>query len=156
MIETPLRQAARLVVLDSDGKILLVAYAKSRGSGEREIFWATPGGALEPEEDFKAAAGRELLEETGLDDQIGEHLWTARMSFEAHGSIIQQLEQFYLVKLDRPCPAVANQSAEPIVELRWWSLDTLRDSNETIYPVGLVVLLAPVLKGEIPSSPVNI
>lgn len=39
---------------------------------------------------------------------------------------------------------------EDIVETRWWTLDAIRGSNETIYPPGLADLLAPLLAGKIP------
>ncbi|MDB5044863.1 MAG: mismatch repair protein MutT [Deinococcus sp.] len=48
-----------VMILDERGRILL----QQRGD---DGLWGTPGGAVEPGEDFLTAARRELLEETGL------------------------------------------------------------------------------------------
>ena len=61
------RPAARILLLDPDGRILLFRF----DAGDRPAFWATPGGALDPDEDYPACARRELREETGLDLDCG-------------------------------------------------------------------------------------
>jgi len=53
-----------VVVRDADGRILL---GRREKAGESPS-WCLPGGAVEPGEDFEAAAVRELREETGIDD----------------------------------------------------------------------------------------
>lgn len=53
------RIAARVLLLNKDNKILLVANSKSKS-------WFTPGGRVEPDETLEAAAIRETYEETGL------------------------------------------------------------------------------------------
>ncbi|MFE1956552.1 NUDIX domain-containing protein [Streptomyces sp. NPDC059479] len=54
-----LREAARVIVLDPENRVLLLSYA------ENGDFWATPGGSLEPGETHREAALRELREELG-------------------------------------------------------------------------------------------
>lgn len=49
-----------VLIQDEAGRVLL----QQRGD---DGLWGTPGGSLEPSEDFLTAARRELLEETGLD-----------------------------------------------------------------------------------------
>jgi 8-oxo-dGTP pyrophosphatase MutT (NUDIX family) len=60
----------RVVVLDGEGKLLLV---KQRHEG-RDI-WMLPGGAIEEGETSAEAAIREVKEETGLDIKVGRLIW---------------------------------------------------------------------------------
>lgn len=50
------------VLVERDGRILLVRHAKRR----QKPFWCLPGGNADPGESIAAAARRELLEETGV------------------------------------------------------------------------------------------
>lgn len=51
-------------------EVLLVRRVHDPGSGQ----WALPAGFIDPDEDPKTAAAREVLEETGLTVEIGELL----------------------------------------------------------------------------------
>ena len=67
-----IRPSARAVIIDPEGRVLLVRFEFPRGT-----VWATPGGGQEPGEDDEATIRRELDEEVGLRDLvIGAHLWT--------------------------------------------------------------------------------
>jgi 8-oxo-dGTP pyrophosphatase MutT (NUDIX family) len=56
------RPAARIILLDARGRILLFRFDPA----DRPAFWCTPGGALNPGESYENAARRELQEETGI------------------------------------------------------------------------------------------
>ncbi len=122
-----------MIILDARGAVLLVRYEEN-GSP----FWVPPGGALEPDEDYRAAAARELAEETGLSAAIGEELWECRLDLVMATETVDQIERYFLVRVDRPAPTVRNSSPEPIVEHRWWERDELARSNELIYPERLI------------------
>ena len=59
-------------VRDDEGRLLLVLRANEPSRG----LWSVPGGRIEPGESARAAAAREVREETGLDVEVGELLQT--------------------------------------------------------------------------------
>ena len=61
-----LRRASRLILLDSQRRVLLLLHAGTNG----ESFWSPPGGGLETGETFEQAARREAMEETGIAPEI--------------------------------------------------------------------------------------
>jgi 8-oxo-dGTP diphosphatase len=61
---------AGAVVRDERGRVLLVLRANDPGRG----LWSIPGGRIQPGETARAAAAREVREETGLDVDVGDEL----------------------------------------------------------------------------------
>ena len=60
------RPAARVIVLDSRGRVLLF---RAEFLGRKQLrLWITPGGGLESGETHEQAALRELREETGVSE----------------------------------------------------------------------------------------
>ena len=143
MHRLPAREAARLIVVDAAGSVLLVRYRDHRAPAR--WYWATPGGAVEPGESLEEAAARELLEETGLRRAVGPRLWRRRFRWESPRGPVEQDETYFLARVDEAAPAVRNSSPEPIEEHRWWSLAALRSTAEVVFPEGLADELARIL-----------
>jgi 8-oxo-dGTP diphosphatase len=59
------------VVVIEDDSLLVV----QRGRGANAGLWAVPGGKVDLGESMRAAAAREVREETGLEVEIGEVIW---------------------------------------------------------------------------------
>lgn len=60
----------RVIVMDQQGRILLV-----RQHHENRDIWMVPGGGIEEGESAAEAAAREILEETGLEIEVGKLVW---------------------------------------------------------------------------------
>jgi 8-oxo-dGTP pyrophosphatase MutT (NUDIX family) len=156
----PIREVARIVVLDRERNVLLVRYEDAvpmDPNGRDPItYWVPPGGGVHAHESRVAAARRELLEETGLNEEIGIPLWLCRHILRFRGRLVEQVEHFFLVQLSTFRPSVANSTSEAIVEHRWWSYEELLQSRAVFFPQGFVKHVGGVIEGIIPSSPITI
>ena len=66
MAEEVLRVAAKAVITNDEGKVLLLREASSYEEGTNIGRFDVPGGRLEPGESYNEGLLREVLEETGL------------------------------------------------------------------------------------------
>ena len=156
----PIREVARIVVLDREQNVLLVRYEDTAPMDPNRqdpiTYWVPPGGGVNAHESHVAAAHRELAEETGLSEEIGIPLWVRRHTLRFEGRLVEQVEHFFLVQLTALRPSVANSTSEAIVEHRWWSREELFQSSAVFFPQGFVGLVGAVMKGIVPSSPITI
>jgi len=144
------RPSARLLVIDPQGRVLLFRFAFPSGPLAGRIFWATPGGALEPGESFEDGARRELAEETGLviadpGPQIARRTFVMRAP---EGDEVLAEERYFLVRVAPFTLANAGWTElerEVMTEHRWWTPDEIAAAEEQIYPVDLADLLATAL-----------
>jgi len=65
---------AAVLIRDESGRVLLVRRAPG---ATRVGFWSIPAGFVDYGEEIRSAARRELLEETGLEADIGELVYVA-------------------------------------------------------------------------------
>jgi 8-oxo-dGTP diphosphatase len=150
------RPTARILVLNKHDQILLFEYQESDG----HRFWVTPGGGLEPDETFEDAAKRELLEETGFSlEDVGKPVWERRKILEFSGQRVMFDERHFVVRLDSFQVSGENPDGlerDMTVGHRWWSLEELRTTSQTVYPENLARHLEPILRGEIPTEILDI
>jgi len=142
-----IRPAGRVVLLDPDNRVLLMRYDDGPPNG---VHWSTPGGGLDPGEDYAAAAARELAEETGWHDIVlgGEiHRWTHRMEYD--DAIVRQVESFFLARTHLPGRDItgvdAMHAADGIATWKWWTLEELDTTDEAIWPAELAELIKKTL-----------
>jgi ADP-ribose pyrophosphatase YjhB (NUDIX family) len=135
-----------LIILDPHGRLLLFRY-----HDEHELpFWSTAGGELVDGEDYRAAAARELNEETGFRCAIGPLLKEREEVFAvARSTPARWAEQYFLVKCERAdAPNRAGWTDEErstIQDWKWWSLAEMRGAPEPFRPEWLGDLLESTL-----------
>jgi 8-oxo-dGTP pyrophosphatase MutT (NUDIX family) len=135
----------RVLLIDDLDRILLF---RDRDLGLDPVphWWITPGGGVDPGENDRAAAVREIAEETGL--VIGESDLTGPLATRSvvHGYsdvVTTQAEVFWLVR----CSAF-EVSTEGHTELerltmtehRWWSRAELEATTQEVWPRDLLTL----------------
>jgi 8-oxo-dGTP pyrophosphatase MutT (NUDIX family) len=150
------RTGARVLVVDDLGRVLLL-----RGSDpavdDAPTWWFTPGGGADAGETAAQAARRELAEETGLVvDDLGPPVWTRTAEFDFLGAHYRQAETFFLARVGSHEPDTRGWTGveqAALHEVRWWDLDELERSGETVYPSSLVAELRLLLAQGRPDRP---
>jgi 8-oxo-dGTP diphosphatase len=138
------RPAARLLMLDPDGAVLMFRFSPP---GIRP-FWATPGGAVDPGESYDVAARREMLEETGWVLDPGPEVAQRHAEFVTiEGEPVTSDERYYLVRVpERRIMTDGHTALEQAVmhHHHWWTADELRDSKDVIFPRDLAAMLRAI------------
>ena len=150
------RPCARVLVLDPEARVLLMQYRHPRGG----TLWTLPGGGLEGAETHEEAAQREFFEETGQRaGELGPWIWNREHLYEWEGRRIHARERVYLLRSD---PFEIDLSNAQELELRyligwrWWTRDEIEAATEERFvPRRLGALLAPIVEGRLPASPVD-
>ncbi len=148
------RRAARVILLDEVGRVLLV-----RGHDvdlPERSWWFTVGGGIGTGEDARTAAVREVREETGiaLDPRalVGPVL-TRSAVFDFYAERCRQDEEIFLARTRGVAAEGLSRDGWTSVErdvldgLRWWDVASLAEVSEQVYPEGLADLVAGLLAG---------
>ncbi len=145
----PFRKAARVVVIDGAGSVLL--FHGHDGDDPDHQWWFTPGGGLQVGETARQGAARELHEETGflfLSKQLLGPAVHRVADFQFTNVLARQEEEFFLAYLDGIRPEVdtsAHTSSERklVDSWGWFSAAELQvlAEDQTVFPACLPQLL---------------
>jgi 8-oxo-dGTP pyrophosphatase MutT (NUDIX family) len=146
------RLTARILLLDPDGRILLM---KGRLPSDPHApgAWFTVGGGIEPGETLGEAALREIREETGFSDAcVGPVLWEGeQIHHDRKGRPVRVRESFMVARCTGGEPAREGWQAlerEFVDDIRWWTPAELAACVEPVFPVDLAARLREILSGE--------
>ena len=140
------RPAARILLLDPQGRVVLFRYQHDHGPLAGQTYWVPPGGSLDPDETYEAAARRELLEETGIEADIGQQVAVRHVQFMMpDGEMVAAEERYFVVRSDAEIDLGANPDPverEFTAEARWWTAADLAATSETVFPENILEMLA--------------
>jgi 8-oxo-dGTP pyrophosphatase MutT (NUDIX family) len=148
------RQAARVVLLDREDRVLLIR-ASDPANRQKGHWWEIPGGGIEGGEPSEHAARRELYEETGLSEvEMGPCVWRQHVTFEFAGIRFDQDEWVHVARCDggeyRPAH-LEHFEAEAFDGAKWWEQPELAVLDGTlgnrVLPPWLPTQLPAVLAG---------
>ena len=147
------RRSGRVVLVDGAGRVLLFR-GWDPGEPERGTWWFTPGGGLDAGESSAEGAARELYEETGLrvdaTDLVGP-VWERTSEFTFFEERYRQEEEFFLARVDDLPLADIDTSGftalerSSVGEPRWWTVEELAATSDTVYPPLLAELVPDLL-----------
>jgi 8-oxo-dGTP diphosphatase len=148
MSDRPQRPAARLLVIDPVGQLLMFRFT----APDRPPFWCTPGGAVDPGENFEQAARRELLEETGFDLDPGPCIAVKHVSFRTiEGVDVDAEERYFVVRVPHGEIDTSRHTAlerKVMQAHRWWTPRDLQALGEPWFPSDLILLWRGLLHDE--------
>jgi len=151
MHPAPRRRAARVIVLDAAGLVLLASSHDVDDPGRS--WWFTLGGGVEVGETARGAAVREVREESGIRLAPGDlegpvATRTAVLDFAA-GDIVQD-EEYFLARVPSSDLSVDGWTAgerESMDDVRWMPVDELERAGVEYFPAELPELVRRLSAG---------
>lgn len=135
-----LRPAARVVLLDQQGRALLFRFA----TPDFPPFWVMPGGECDPGEDFADAAARELFEETGILGRPAPLGIVREAEYDYLGEPVKSIEHFFMWRVTQSTIDTSRHTEverRNITTHRWFGSNDLAALEELVFPADLAPLV---------------
>lgn len=154
------RITARVILLDGEGRILMMKGRLPSDPGAPGA-WFTVGGGAEAGETVLQAAAREIVEETGFTDaRLGPVVACGEGVFHDGEGRPALIQSTYFVAW---CGGgeISRQGWQPLEhelvdDIRWWTLAELAVCPDDVYPLELIGMLPDLIAGRFPDPPVTI
>lgn len=166
MANYSIRNTIRVILLNSRYELLLMCIddPQTKAIDEKigKRFWVSIGGAIEGQETIIEAAKRELFEEAGFvetDVTFGPIVWRREVDIVLYGKRCHINEKYIVAKTKKSKVAITQLTSYEVnivKHLSWFSLDQIKNSQETIYPELLVHYLPDIIAGRYPPEPIDI
>ncbi|HEV2059007.1 MAG TPA: NUDIX hydrolase [Solirubrobacteraceae bacterium] len=137
---TPRQSASLILVRDGDRGLELLLVRRSPAQRFMGGFWVFPGGAVDPGEDHRAAAVRELAEEAGVTDLAPEALVEYSRWITPELIEIRFDTRFFVARA--PARVRPRVDGEECVDLRWTTPRAALDA----YARSELALVFPTLR----------
>ncbi len=144
------REAARVIVLGDDGRVLLL-----RGHDPAQpsrSWWFSVGGGLDAGESHREAAVRELREEVGYvvdPESLVGPVWERTAIFDFMDMPYRQHEVFFVARVEAGASRVPTEWSEVerdmLDEVRWWVPSEVTAMDIEVFPERLGELLETVM-----------
>jgi len=155
------RRAARALVTDPDGRVLLVRVHDDipmDAADPVRDYWITVGGGLERGESFEDAIVREIREEIGRQvDDPGPCIWQRSKTVTGRDGVVRTVEERYFW-CPLPSPELDHAGLSPaertaLVEFRWWELKDPALDAVRVFPETFAAAARDIVRNGRPAAP---
>ncbi|WP_441246882.1 NUDIX hydrolase [Kitasatospora sp. McL0602] len=156
------RITSRVLLLDGEGRLLLLKSHLDPADHGAGHCWMPPGGGVEPGESLAQAAARELAEETGLrvtPEQLGGPVALTSGYADlgwAAGVFTDHYFQHRVISHQVDISGQLTAEMSYYAGHRWWTRAELATGDETVHPYGLTELLRLLDTDGPPDIPVQL
>lgn len=157
--ETYRRRAARVLVIDGSGRVLLLRCWTDPAKPELGHLWYTPGGGVDEGESLAQAAARELREEIGLvvdPADLGDPVAHTSGFADLGWAVGTFRDDFFHHRVDGHDVDTSGMEAHERTGHtghRWWSPEELAVTTDTVRPFELAALLTALAADPRPRQP---